>query len=115
MNDKKKADTPWFDSAKDGPFGFSMVGTVVPIIEAAMSTTCASNLLSLVCQSTFKKCVKVERKSDSQSLVAWVPSLLCRSECERHQVAWKVCLADIERDANTKDKFYAAMETVVLY
>ena len=76
-----KGDTPDLDDA-DGTHGFSIVSQVTDILNNALNPTCASNAISLLCHTFFKECKAVEDATTGTPL--WLPSLLCRSECDRH-------------------------------
>jgi hypothetical protein len=77
-----QADTPDLD---DPAVGFSIVTQFANIIETVMNPTCASNVISLLCNSVFKECVRVQDKSSRGEV--WLPSLLCRGACKKH---WEI-------------------------
>jgi hypothetical protein len=83
------ADTPWIDS----PLSISkvsLISVIAGILETALNPTCASNTISLICRSVFKECKQVtNRVTGSQE---WLPSLMCRSECQHHADIWNGCL-----------------------
>jgi hypothetical protein len=85
--------------------GFSVIGQVASIIENAMNPTCASNVVSLFCRTAFREC--------KQARDFWFPSLLCRSECEKHWEIWKSCLDVIAADADAFRNFEAQMVKVI--
>jgi hypothetical protein len=106
-----KADNP--DIGSIGPLGFSPLGKLADIIESAMNPTCASNVMSLVCHSWFKECKQVDGRSTGNK--KWLPSLLCRSECEKHQQVWGTCLEDLDKDPAAKSAFEKQMMSAVLH
>jgi hypothetical protein len=74
------------------------------VLRSTMSPACASNMVALNCHSNFKECVQVEDATAARNKM-WLPSLLCRSECERHYEMWETCLAEIEADPTVKRAF----------
>jgi hypothetical protein len=82
--------------------GFSLLTQLGDIFDQVMSPKCASNVKALMCRSAFKECRQLE---DTSGSLLWFPSLLCRSECERHQVIWNNCLDEIEKDPEAQRKF----------
>jgi hypothetical protein len=84
-----KTKTPFLDDA-NGEFGFSVLGQLADMIESAMNPTCASNVVSLLCHAAFKECKPVgDGSTENQRRL---PSLLCRSECNKHWEIWNTCL-----------------------
>jgi hypothetical protein len=108
---RSKVDTPYLDD-RDGLLGLSLMTQLGSVFDQAMSPKCASNVKSLMCRSTFKECRQVE---DASGSLLWFPSLLCRSECERHQDMWSSCLEDIEKDPEAKQKFDERMIEMVKF
>jgi hypothetical protein len=106
------ANTPWVDDVKGGPgvYGLSLLGEFAANIEASMNPVCASNVLSLVCHSWFKDCAQVEDQSSGAQM--WVPSLLCRSECEKYWETWTACLSSLEADSGAKSSFDTQMQAL---
>jgi hypothetical protein len=72
-----------------------------------MSASCASNAIYFFCHATFKECKQV---GDGPEGEVWLPSLLCRSQCEIHAAAWNECLAVLEEDADQKLAFEFQMQ-----
>jgi hypothetical protein len=103
-----QADTPWLDSTE-----FPILGKLADIIESAMNSKCASNVLSLVCHAWFKECKPVDGGFNENQML--LPSLLCRSECHKHWEAWNVCLndLDLDNDPAAKSAFETQMMAVV--
>ena len=88
-----------------------MIGQLASIIENAMNPTCAANVISLFCRTAFKECKQtVDPSTGSERLL---PSLLCRSECERHWETWNTCLANLEKDPDAKGNFGKQMQDLV--
>jgi hypothetical protein len=104
----QQAETPWFD---DPATGFSAVTQLAGILENAMNPTCASNVISLLCNTFFKECVRVQDASSRWGL--WLPSLLCRGACNKHKEIWAQCLRDLELDPAAKSNFDAQMMSLV--
>jgi hypothetical protein len=104
----RQADTPWFD---DAVVGLSVVTQVANIIKNAMNPTCASNVISLLCNSVFKECVHVQDTPSPGEL--WLPSLLCREACNKHWKIWTQCLIDLELDPDAKSSFDVQMLSLV--
>jgi hypothetical protein len=99
----------YLDEAKlyyslDTPPASALGGKLVPfkeILESIMAPKCVANVMDLVCNSWFRTCQEV--KGD------WVPSLMCRSDCEQHMEVWNACVANIGADAVLKKNFEAKM------
>jgi hypothetical protein len=96
-----------------GMGGFSKFSQVGDGIKAVMSAECSSNMLSLFCRSQFRECGQVENTSYEQAM--WVPSLMCRSECERHYEIWNQCVAELEKNPVNKAAFNDMMKTLVAF
>jgi hypothetical protein len=43
----------------------------------------------------------------------WLPSLLCRHQCEKHWDKWNECVADLESDPKIKHEFEKQMLALV--
>ncbi len=95
----------------DPAVGFSVVTQLANIINNAMSPTCATNVISLICSSFFKECVRVQDESSGDDL--WLPSLLCRRTCKKHLEIWKQCLKDLESVPVAKSNFDRQMMSLV--
>jgi hypothetical protein len=108
----EKADTFNVDDV-NGPFGFSLIGQAADFFRTAMNSECASNVISMICHSIFKECGQVE--TDAQQKQVWLPSLLCRSECDRHLEKWNTCLDNLETDPKAKASFDDAMLSLVIF
>jgi hypothetical protein len=91
--------------------GFSLVSQLTDILNNALNPICASNAISLACHTAFKECKAVEDASTGTQL--WLPSLLCRSECDRHLEAWNTCLDNLENDPDAKRSFDTQMLAMV--
>ena len=89
----------------------SMIGTVAEIVYSAMSPTCASNVVSLFCHASFKECVPVNDKLNGGT--RWLPSLLCRSECDKHMETWNKCVVDLNADPEGQTYFQTQMQSLV--
>ncbi len=76
-----------------------------------MNPNCASNVISLLCHSIFKECVRVQDASSRGEL--WLPSLLCRGACNKHREIWTQCLIDMELDLAAKSNFDNQMLSLV--
>ena len=70
---------------------------------------CLSNIEAMFCHAAFRECQEVE--DDMGSL--WVPSLMCQSECEKHNAVWDTCLQSLERDPEVKLGFDTAVTELV--
>ncbi len=88
-----------------------MVGTLAEVFYSAMNPTCASNVVSLVCHATFKECVPVNDKLNGGT--RWLPSLLCRSECNKHWETWNKCIAGLNADPEGQNYFQTQMQSLV--
>jgi hypothetical protein len=104
----RQAGTPWLD---DPAIGFSVATQLASIMKNAMNPTCASNVISLLCNSVFKECVRVQDESSRGEV--WLPSLLCRGACNKHREIWTQCLIDMELDPAAKSNFDAQMMSLV--
>ncbi len=89
-----------------------MVGDVAEIFYSAMNPTCASNVVSLVCHTVFRECVAVNDKLRGGE-TRWLPSLLCRSECDKHWETWNKCVADLNADPEEQTLFNTQMQSLV--
>jgi hypothetical protein len=76
-----------------------------------MNPTCAANVVSLICHSVFRECKQVQDKVNG--IPFWLPSLLCRSECEQHWETWNTCLDNLEQDQKAKVHFDKQMLNLV--
>jgi hypothetical protein len=104
----QQAGTPAFD---DPTYGFSVVSQLANTIKNVMNPTCASNVISLLCNSVFKECVRVQDEYSRGEL--WLPSLLCREACKKHWEIWTQCLMDLELDPAAKSNFDTQMLSLV--
>jgi hypothetical protein len=98
-------DVPTLDKSPN-----SLLIPIATVVEVAMNPSCASNVLSMVCNAVFRECRPVEDRSSKATL--WLPSLLCKSECEAHLQVWNECLATIE-ESGKKAEFDAQMHDVI--
>jgi hypothetical protein len=105
-----QADTPYLDD-KNGAFGFSLARQLADLVENALNPSCSANVMTLLCRSWFKECVQVEDTSTAAQI--WLPSMMCRSECDRHLDAWNKCLASLDEDPDAKKNFETQMMEVV--
>jgi hypothetical protein len=105
----QQAETPFIDDPT--VVGFSIVTQVANIIKNAMNPNCASNVISLLCNSVFKECLHVHEESSLGEL--WLPSLLCRGACNKHREIWTQCLTDLESDPAAKSNFDIQMLLLV--
>ncbi len=104
----RQADTPRLD---DPTTGFSLVTQLASMMKNAMNPTCALNVISLLCNSVFKECVRVQDESSRGEV--WLPSLLCRGACNKHWEIWTQCLIDLELDPAAKSNFDSQMLSLV--
>jgi hypothetical protein len=93
-------------------FGYSQMSQFTEIVELAMNPTCAANVAAMVCHTAFKECTEVV-DANHPTGSRWVPSLLCRSECERHHALWEQCVGDLRTDADAKETFDTQMLALV--
>jgi hypothetical protein len=118
-----KADTPDLDDAESN-FGYSRIAQFTEIVDLAMNPTCAANVVSLLCHAVFKECQQVVPVTpptaasadniDSETTeLLWLPSLLCRSECDRHLAIWNECVNEISEDPEAKKSFDTQMLALV--
>jgi hypothetical protein len=105
-----KVDTPDLDSTASD-LGLSQVSQFASLLENVLNPTCTSNAMSLMCQTTFKACKAVEDAATGTQ--RWLPSLLCRSECDKHLEVWDKCLGDLEKEPDAKRAFDTQMLAVV--
>jgi hypothetical protein len=102
-----QADSPWLD---DPAIGLSIVTQVAGILKNAMNPPCASNVISLLCNSVFKECMRVQASSTGY---LWAPSLLCKGVCKTHWDIWTQCLVNLESDPTAKITFDTQMMLMV--
>ena len=62
-----------------------------------MNSRCASNVAAYWCRTNFRQCQLVGDM--------WVPSLMCRSECEQHWESWSECLDALKADPDARASF----------
>jgi hypothetical protein len=105
----RQVDTPWLDDNKSR--GVSFIKTVADIFYFAMNPSCASNVVSLLCHASFRECVPV--KDELNGGTRFLPSLLCRSECEKHWETWNTCVADLNADSEKQEIFNTKMQSLV--
>jgi hypothetical protein len=91
-------------------FPFSLLTQVANIVKSSMNPKCTSNVMSSVCQAAFKECRQVEDETGQE---LWLPSLLCKNECERKKTIWDKCILEIETDPTTKEAFDIQMGSMV--
>ena len=104
-------DTPWIDDTESNN-GVSNFAQFTDIVELALNPKCAANLVALMCHAAFKECTEVADELESTGSL-WVPSLLCRSECERHRRVWDECVEAIRTDPDAEATFDAQMAALV--
>jgi hypothetical protein len=92
--------------------GFSVLDQIADIIKGVMNPLCSSNVISLICTSWFRECMSVKDDFNRDGGL-WLPSLLCRHQCEKHWNIWNECVADLESDPKTKHDFEKQMQAMV--
>ena len=92
--------------------GYSQMSQFTELVKLAMNPTCAANVVAMMCHAAFKECTEVVDASHPTGL-RWVPSLLCRSECERHHALWERCVDDLRTDPDAKETFDTQMLALV--
>jgi hypothetical protein len=90
-----------------------MIEQIADIINSVMNPLCSSNVVSLICNSWFRECMSVEDDFNRGGDGLWLPSLLCRHQCEKHWDIWNECVADLESDPKTKQDFEKQMLALV--
>jgi hypothetical protein len=103
-------DTPWLDDVNSF-LDISIMESAKNVFDSVFNPTCASNAMSLYCRSAFKECAPVEDTLNGNQL--WLPSLLCRSECERYKQIWDDCVAALQTDADLLASFDTQMQALV--
>ncbi len=68
-----QADTAYWDKPGND------INTFNQLLEGALSEKCYAELVSFICNTFYRPCSEVE---DANGNSTWIPSLLCRSECE---------------------------------
>jgi hypothetical protein len=68
--------------------------------------SCVSNVEAILCHAAFRECREVEDD-------LWVPSLMCRSECENQNLIWNACLKELESKPDEKKAFDDAIMQLV--
>ena len=86
--------------------GISHVTTHVDVFAQFFEGKCLSNIEAMFCHASFRECQMVEEE-------AWLPSLICRSECEKLYATWEGCLLQLESDPGLKTAFDDALKTLV--
>jgi hypothetical protein len=81
-----------------------------PAIETTLSSTCAANVISFVCNAWFKTCRSITLANGDEY---WVPSLQCRSDCEAFRKTWNECMLQIEGDQAAKELLDSTMMQLV--
>jgi hypothetical protein len=103
------ADVAWLDDI-DGPPGFSIISQFANIFHAVMNDNCAVNVVAHICHGIFKECKEVEDVETGLSM--YLPSLLCRDECDTRLAKWDSCVAQIGTDAPSKANFDTQMQEI---
>jgi hypothetical protein len=101
-----KADSPWLDDGDNPLTRFSFIKQIADILGNSMNSACASNVVALLCHTAFRECRPAENG-------AWIPSLLCRSECDQHVNIWNECLQDLEAEPDVYRSFSSQMDNLV--
>ena len=83
------------DSPDLDTYPHSYVAGMADLMKTVLNAECLSNVLAVVCHSWFRECREVSKPTGDEK--TWVPSLLCRSECEKHLDVWNKCVADMLR------------------
>ncbi len=81
-----------------------------PAIENTLSPTCVANVISFVCNASFKTCRPVTLANGDEY---WVPSLQCRSDCETFRKVWNECMLQVEGDQAAKERLHSTMMQLV--
>ena len=87
-----------------------MIQAMAGIVDSGMNAKCTANVMASVCHAVFKECRQVE---DETGQKLWLPSLLCRSECDRKKMIWDECVANIQADAAAAKAFETQMVALV--
>eukprot|EP00398_MALV-I-01_sp_L67-1_P000699 gene699-605_t len=78
-----------------------------------MNEECSANVVEFMCHSFFKECKEVEVEDPLRaSANVFLPSLLCKTECERHKAMWDLCMAKIQTNLDDKKIFDSNMATM---
>jgi len=97
-------DTEWFDNPVH--LGFNPAAYILSIFKNVMNPSCSTNVERLMCHAIFKECKEVENG-------VFLPSLLCRSECDARKTMWDECISEIKKDPIAMGTFENQMDEVV--
>ena len=95
----------WDDGAPGG--GVSFVTNQLDTFTPYFDGECLSNIEAIICHASFRECREVGD--------GWLPSAMCRSECERRNAIWDRCLERLGSDSERLAAFQAASGEVVHY
>jgi hypothetical protein len=87
------------------------MGEIASFMQNALNPACAANVMSVICSFAYRQCKQVEDRPAENPV--WLPSLLCRSDCERHLETWHSCLDNLEHDPDAKRNFETQMAQAV--
>jgi hypothetical protein len=88
----------------------NQLDALFPAIENTLSSACAANVISFVCNAWFKTCRPITLANGDEY---WVPSLQCRSDCEAFRNTWNECIVQLEGDQAAKERFDSTMMLLV--
>ena len=92
----------WWDCGDCGGESF-VTNRMTELFDPFFSPRCLSNVESIFCHAAFKECKAVQQPNVEEEI--WLPSLLCRSECEKQSSIWEECLEQLKKDAAAKEAF----------
>ncbi len=97
-----KADAPFLDKMP-----YSRLGVYGDSAELVLPADCSQNLMALLCNTWFKQCSQVE--DDKTGQLIWLPALMCQHDCENYISVWDECVATLQEDVDSYEKFKLQM------
>jgi hypothetical protein len=99
------ADFPLLDKAP-----FSVLRGLNDHLTQTLPAECVTNIQALLCNTWYRECKSL---GNGEGVQEFYPSLMCRSECERHLEIHDNCLAELRQDDDAFAAFELAMENLV--
>jgi hypothetical protein len=86
--------------------GGGFINNMARVFDNFFEPSCVSNVEAILCHAAFRECTEVEDD-------LWLPSLMCRSECENKNLEWNACLKELESKQDEKKAFDDAIMALV--
>ncbi len=83
------------------------ISTFNNLLKGALSQECYAEMASFICNTYYRPCSEVK---DANGDRTWVPSLLCRSECETLNTVWNICMVELQKKPVEYEGFVASLQ-----